>query len=159
MARTRAPKSYLKWLDLMNKNTLLIGALALVAIAAFALTRPSPQTETAQSAPVNSTALVAINMPVIEGNAAIGQNIFENICAACHGPNGVGNAEAGPPLIHKIYEPSHHGDESFQRAVANGVRAHHWRFGNMPPVEGLTRGDVAMVIEYIREIQRANGIN
>jgi hypothetical protein len=29
----------------------------------------------------------------------------------------------------------------------------------MPPVEGLTRGDVAMVIDYIREIQRANGIN
>ena len=103
--------------------------------------------------------MVAINMPVIEGNAAIGQNIFESICAACHGPSGVGNAEAGPPLIHKIYEPSHHGDESFQRAVALGVRAHHWRFGNMPPVEGLTRGDVTMITEYIREIQRANGIN
>jgi hypothetical protein len=28
----------------------------------------------------------------------------------------------------------------------------------MPPVEGLTRGDVAMVVAYIREIQRANGI-
>ncbi|UWR17284.1 cytochrome c [Sulfitobacter sp. M368] len=103
--------------------------------------------------------MVAITMPQISGNAAIGQNIFESICAACHGTQGVGNAEAGPPLIHKIYEPSHHGDESFQRAVANGVRAHHWRFGDMPPVEGLTRGDVAMVIDYIRAIQRANGIN
>ncbi len=159
MARVRAPDTYLKWLEPMNKNTLLIGACALAAIAAFAFLRPSTDTNAALSAPVEGTAMVAINMPVIEGNAAIGQNIFESTCAACHGPGGVGNAEAGPPLIHKIYEPSHHGDESFQRAVALGVRAHHWRFGNMPPVEGLTRGDVAMITEYIREIQRANGIN
>ena len=63
-----------------------------------------------------------------------------------------------PPLIHKIYEPSHHGDESFQRAVAVGVRAHHWKFGNMPAIEGLTRGDVKAIIAYVRELQEANGI-
>ena len=159
MVRVCAPDIYLKWLVPMNKTTLIIGAVALTAIAAFAFLRPSTDTDAVQSPPVEGTAMVAIKMPDIEGNAAIGQNIFESICAACHGPGGVGNAEAGPPLIHKIYEPSHHADESFQRAVALGVRAHHWRFGNMPPVEGLTRGDVAMVTEYIREIQRANGIN
>ena len=58
-----------------------------------------------------------------------------------------------------IYEPSHHGDEAFQRAAAVGVRGHHWPFGDMPPVEGVTRGDVTMIIAYIRELQRANGIN
>ncbi|EEE35908.1 cytochrome c, class I [Rhodobacteraceae bacterium KLH11] len=103
--------------------------------------------------------MVAIQMPSIEGNGAIGQRIFENACAACHGSNAVGIEGAGPPLIHVIYESSHHADESFQRAVALGVRSHHWRFGDMPPVEGVTRGDVAMVIDYVREIQRANGIN
>lgn len=159
MVRDCAPDIYLKWLEPMNKTTLLIGAVALTAIAAFAFLRPSIDTDVVQPALVEGTDMVAIKMPDIEGNAAIGQNIFESICAACHGPGGVGNTEAGPPLIHKIYEPSHHADESFQRAVALGVRAHHWRFGNMPPVEGLTRGDVAMVTEYIREIQRANGIN
>ncbi|MEE9388504.1 MAG: cytochrome c, partial [Paracoccaceae bacterium] len=35
---------------------------------------------------------------------------------------------------------------------------HHWRFGSMPPVEGLTDGDVAMVVDYVRTLQRANGI-
>ena len=113
----------------------------------------------AQVEPVEGNAIVAIQMPQIDGNAAIGQRIFENTCTACHGTNAVGVEGAGPPLIHVIYEPSHHADESFQRAVAVGVRSHHWRFGDMPPVEGLTRGDVAMVISYIREIQRANGIN
>jgi hypothetical protein len=44
-------------------------------------------------------------------------------------------------------------------AVALGVQAHHWRFGNMLAIEGLTRGDVTMIITYIRELQRANGIN
>ncbi len=63
-----------------------------------------------------------------------------------------------PPLVHKIYEPSHHGDEAFQRAVADGVNGHHWPFDDMPPVKGLTRGDVAMVVIYIRDLQRANGI-
>ncbi len=143
----------------MNKKYLILGASAVAAIAAFTFLRSESPKDIAQTDPVASTAMAAVKMPEIEGNAAVGQTIFESACAACHGAQGAGNSEAGPPLIHKIYEPSHHGDESFQRAVAHGVRAHHWRFGDMPPVDGLTRGDVVMVIDYIREIQRANGIN
>lgn len=143
----------------MNRKHLLIGACAVAAVAAYIFLRTGPADDFVQSAPVEGNAIVAIQMPPIDGNAAIGQRIFENTCAACHGTNAVGNEGAGPPLIHAIYEPSHHADEAFQRAVANGVRSHHWRFGNMPPVEGLTRGDVAMVIAYVREIQSANGIN
>jgi predicted negative regulator of RcsB-dependent stress response len=30
---------------------------------------------------------------------------------------------------------------------------------NMASIEDLTRGDVKMIIAYIRELQRANGIN
>mgnify|MGYP005998193611 CR=1 FL=1 len=65
----------------------------------------------------------------------------------------------GPPLIHKIYEPGHHGDMSFQLAAMNGVRAHHWAFGNMPAVEGITPSDITNITTYVRAIQRANGIN
>ncbi len=64
----------------------------------------------------------------------------------------------GPPLVHKIYEPSHHADAAFMRAVQYGVQAHHWNFGNMPKQGGLTDGDVKSVIHYIRELQRTNGI-
>ena len=63
-----------------------------------------------------------------------------------------------PPLVHKIYEPSHHGDEAFYRAVSNGVRSHHWDFGNMPPIEGLTRADVGTIVAYVRALQSENGI-
>jgi mono/diheme cytochrome c family protein len=143
----------------MNQKHLLFGAGAIAAVAAYIFLRPAPDDDAATSAPPEDRAIVAIQMPPIEGNAAIGQRIFDNACVTCHGTNAVGVEGAGPPLIHVIYEPSHHSDESFQRAVALGVRSHHWRFGDMPPVEGLTRGDVAMVIAYLREIQRANGIN
>jgi mono/diheme cytochrome c family protein len=105
------------------------------------------------------TALVAIKTPEsYSQNAQIGQRLFKAKCADCHGPNAVGQAGVAPPLIHVIYEPNHHGDESFQRAVALGVRAHHWKFGNMPAVAGLTRAEVKSIIAYVRELQRHNGI-
>ena len=92
-------------------------------------------------------------------NAQIGKLAFEAKCTSCHGTNAAGRDGVAPPLVHIIYESNHHGDESFQRAVAMGVQAHHWSFGNMPAVEGLTRGDVMMIIKYIRELQRENGIS
>jgi len=92
-------------------------------------------------------------------NAQIGKLGFEAKCLVCHGVNAAGQDGVAPPLVHIIYEPSHHGDESFQRAVAMGVRGHHWPFGDMPPVGGVTRADVTMITVYIRELQLANGIN
>jgi len=45
-------------------------------------------------------------------------------------------------------------------AARNGVRAHHWPFGNMPPVEQrLTDGELGAIVAYVRELQRANGID
>ena len=89
----------------------------------------------------------------------IGKRAFDAKCASCHGANAAGQNGVAPPLVHKIYEPGHHSDEAFQRAAKSGVRAHHWQFGNMPPVSGLTRGDVQHIALYVRELQRANGID
>ena len=103
--------------------------------------------------------MVSVTVPeTLSARARLGLKTYEASCAACHGRNAAGQDGVAPPLVHVIDEPGHHGDESFQRAVARGVRAHHWRFGDMPPVEGLTRRDVAAVVAYVRELQRANGI-
>ena len=103
--------------------------------------------------------IVAVSVPdTLSARAEIGRKTYEANCAACHGRNAAGQDGIAPPLVHVIYEPGHHGDESFQRAVARGVRAHHWRFGDMPAIEGLTRRDVAAVVAYVRELQRVNGI-
>ena len=87
-----------------------------------------------------------VNVPgTLSARAQLGQKSYEANCASCHGRNAARQKVVAPPLVHVIYEPGHHGNESFQRAVARGVRAHHWRFGDMPRVEGLTRGDVAAI--------------
>ena len=144
-----------------------IAAVSLAILGAgYAYLTSVPETPAAASpaetasAPMPGAPLVQVTLPdALTENAQIGQRIFDGNCATCHGPNAAGRAGMGPPLVHIIYEPSHHGDASFQLAVAQGVRAHHWRFSDMPPVEGLTHADVGMVIAYVRELQRTNGIN
>jgi mono/diheme cytochrome c family protein len=103
--------------------------------------------------------MVSVTMPALEGDALMGQRVFEAKCAACHGPNAGGIEGAGPPLIHKIYEPGHHGDMAFYLAAAQGVRAHHWKFGNMPPVEGVSEAEIGSVVAFVRQVQVANGID
>lgn len=88
---------------------------------------------------------------------AEGERLFLDNCARCHGAEARGT-EAGPPLVHVIYEPSHHADIAFQRAVVLGVPAHHWRFGNMPPVPGVNGAAIARITAYVRWLQRKAGI-
>lgn len=88
---------------------------------------------------------------------ARGEALFASNCVACHGEQGTGTT-AGPPLVHEIYEPGHHPDASFQRAVAEGVAPHHWDFGPMPAVPGLDEDQVADITAYVRALQRDAGI-
>lgn len=103
--------------------------------------------------------IVEVALPAeLSDEAQIGKRAFEAKCAECHGTNAAGQNGVAPPLVHKIYEPSHHSDMAFVLAAKNGVRAHHWNFGNMPPVKGVTDGDVKMIARYVRELQKKNGI-
>ncbi|MEZ5883477.1 MAG: cytochrome c [Paracoccaceae bacterium] len=147
------------------KRTLLLAAAGITAgLAAAAYFKSPTATEavvTGQSAVETKQArpLVEVNLPAeLSPLAQTGEKAFDAVCAACHGTGGVGNDGVGPPLVHKIYEPNHHGDMSFLMAVTQGVRAHHWTFGDMPPQEGLTQGDVRAIVAYVRELQRFNGI-
>lgn len=90
-------------------------------------------------------------------NAATGKKHYEASCGKCHGADLRGSNE-GPPLVHRIYEPSHHGDASFQIAVKYGTRQHHWQFGDMAAVPGLTPDDVAHITAFVRAEQRKVGI-
>lgn len=88
----------------------------------------------------------------------MGKKLFEKNCASCHGVDLKGS-DKGPPFLHNVYQSSHHGDQSFQAAVRNGSRAHHWKFGDMRPVPGLSADDVAHITSYVRQHQRAVGIH
>ena len=87
----------------------------------------------------------------------LGQRLFIGHCAECHGVSAQGT-EQGPPLIHRIYEPSHHADIAFYRAIALGVHQHHWEFGDMAPVPGVDGDEAAHIIDWIRQEQRKAGI-
>lgn len=146
----------------MKKFTLAGAALLVVALGAYAVTRSSEQTAPFQetTAPADGVPMVAVTLPdTLSPEGTTGKRAFDAVCADCHGDNAAGKMGIAPPLIHKIYEPSHHGDMAFQMAAANGVRAHHWTFGDMPPQPEVTRADVTSIIAYVREVQRANRIN
>jgi mono/diheme cytochrome c family protein len=140
-------------------KAVIVGGTALVVLAgflAFGVSAPTP--EDPGEAPTGA-ALAQVAVPdVLSEDARTGQRVFDAKCAACHGPNAAGRDGAGPPLVHKIYEPSHHGDAAFLLAARNGVRAHHWDFGNMVPVDGITDAEIGYVTRYVRELQEANGI-
>lgn len=90
-------------------------------------------------------------------NPNAGRPLYATHCASCHGALLQGT-DKGPPFLHKVYEPSHHGDAAFQMAVQHGTRAHHWRFGDMKPLPGVSADEVAHITAYIRAAQRQAGI-
>jgi mono/diheme cytochrome c family protein len=116
--------------------------LVAVAFLNFAAAQPAPLPQPSQGL-----------MP----NPALGKRIYEKHCASCHGQD-LNGSDKGPPFLHPVYVPSHHGDTSFQAAVRHGSRAHHWKFGDMPPVKGLSADDVAHITAYVRQQQRRVGI-
>ena len=135
----------------MQRNTILaVLAMAVLGGGVWVLTQPSE--------PQAADGMVQVKVPALSAEAQGGAQLFEANCSQCHGRNGAGQDGSGPPLIHKIYEPSHHGDISFLRAVQFGVRAHHWTFGDMAPVDGVSTRQAGQIITYMREVQRANGI-
>ncbi|MGR3289616.1 MAG: c-type cytochrome [Paracoccaceae bacterium] len=143
----------------MNKKKLiLVTVVALAVVIGWTQFDPlSGDKENADPASAGAP-LAKVNVPELAGNAAIGKRVFDAKCAACHGLNAAGRDGLAPPLVHRIYEPSHHGDVVFLLAVRNGVRPHHWRFGAMPPVEGLSDAEVGLIVDYIRALQKENGI-
>ncbi|MDP6708005.1 MAG: cytochrome c, partial [Alphaproteobacteria bacterium] len=83
----------------------------------------------------------------------LGKMNYRRYCAECHGVNGVGT-DKGPTFLHRVYHPGHHADFSFIRAVRQGARAHHWRFGDMKPVEGVTDRQLEKIVKYVRALQK-----
>jgi mono/diheme cytochrome c family protein len=111
-----------------------------------------------QAAPGEQDIAAVVHAVQIPASLAPGEAAFQANCVVCHGDRALGT-EQGPPLIHIIYEPSHHSDLAFYMAAERGVRAHHWNFGDMPAIPWVTREEVGQIVAYIRFLQRQVGIN
>ena len=120
--------------------------------------QPGPQSQPQSAPPVDEVQVLLRQLATTSPpEVAEGKMLFEQNCSVCHGPAGDGTTQ-GPPLVHIIYEPNHHADVAFILAVRNGVQAHHWRFGDMPPLPGVTDQTVREIVGYIRWLQRQVGI-
>lgn len=86
-----------------------------------------------------------------------GAELYAQACAGCHGGD-LRGTDQGPPFLDQIYEPGHHPDIAFVAAAMMGARSHHWDFGNMPAIDGLTEQQALVIVEFIRSEQRVAGI-
>ncbi|MDD9907376.1 MAG: cytochrome c [Rhodospirillaceae bacterium] len=87
----------------------------------------------------------------------LGKLNYDAFCASCHGDTARGT-DKGPTFISKIYHPGHHGDGAFFLAPKRGAKAHHWQFGDMPPVDGVNDQQLETILKYVRAVQQANGV-
>ena len=95
--------------------------------------------------------------PAMTPELNVGKLNYEAYCAKCHGVNTAGT-DKGPPFLSRVYHPGHHGDQAFIIAPKQGARAHHWNFGDMKPVEGVTDAQLQTILKYVRAVQKANGL-
>jgi mono/diheme cytochrome c family protein len=123
------------------RRTLALGAATAFIVAACGQTTDT----TGSDIPPQDPALVSR-----------GAERYQAGCAECHGSD-LRGTDRGPSHLSVVYKPSRHGDAAFLLAVLRGSPAHHWRFGDMPPVEGLTSDDVDAIVAYVRETQRLEG--
>lgn len=113
------------------------------------------------SALLVSVILTTLNISVVNaaGDVKIpfsygkGKQLYEENCSSCHGVK-LDGTDKGPPLIHAFYKPSHHGDGAFYKAALKGARAHHWNFGDMLPVKGMTAKKMDSIVPYVRFYQQ-----
>jgi mono/diheme cytochrome c family protein len=131
------------------RKCLKTGYFSIVRLAIMALVIASGTgSATAQQTPVE---------PKMDGQLMLGKSAFTRFCAECHGPMGQGT-DKGPTFIHRVYHPGHHGDGAFFIAAKKGARQHHWKFGNMKPVKGVTDAQLGKIVKYVRALQKANGL-
>lgn len=87
---------------------------------------------------------------------AEGEGLYQASCASCHGAD-LRGTDLGPSHLSVVYEPNHHGDQAFVMAVKFGTPQHHWPYGDMAPVEGLSDEDIEAIVAFVRETQRLHG--
>lgn len=130
---------------------LCITTVAVLMVTSGCAGATTPDTST----PPAATAAVADAGAVIAAPTELqaGEALYIANCQTCHGPAGLGSQQ-GPPFVHPVYLVGHHGDDAFVNAALNGAIAHHWRFGDMPPVAGVTEADVRQIVGYVRWLQQ-----
>lgn len=142
----------------LGRLPIILGVVGVVAVIAVVLLSIGGEGEAPEAAPVDPhTGLSEFDIPVQDPDmVTAGQEVYEVSCSACHGLD-LRGTPTGPSLLSIIYNPIHHPDDAFLSAALNGVTAHHWAFGDMTPVAGVSEEQLEQVIAYVRDDQRVQG--
>ncbi|MCX6024269.1 MAG: cytochrome c [Chloroflexi bacterium] len=116
-----------------------------IMLAAFAAACSSP----AASGGKVST---EVRTDLTPASVAAGERSYGIYCVRCHGERGMGTPN-GPTFLTPIYAPNHHSDQAFVLAARQGVSPHHWTFGPMPPIPGVSDVDLQEIVKYVRWVQ------
>ncbi len=127
------------------RRSLIVLAASFSIVVAACSSDGGPESDHDTGIPVQDAELVAQGEP-----------LYQASCAACHGAD-LRGTDQGPSHLSMVYEPNHHGDGAFILAALRGVPQHHWSYGDMEPVPGLSEDDLAAIVAYVREQQRLNG--
>ena len=127
-------------------------AIAVTVLAASLVASGCGSTD-ATSEAANSTQAVS----TASADAPVdGTAVYQQYCAECHGAD-LRGTDKGPSQLSIIYEPGHHSDYAFRSAITEGAPEHHWWFGDMPPVEGISDAEIEEVIAFVRAEQERLG--
>lgn len=129
-----------------------LGKLVRPTIYAMAIILVAPLSAAAQSATYENT-IEPERTPKIN----LGKTTYDYYCASCHGEIARGT-DKGPTFISRVYHPGHHGDQAFILVPKNGAKAHHWSFGDMKPIQGINDDQLLSILEYVRAVQKVNGL-
>ncbi|MDX1690014.1 MAG: cytochrome c [Acidimicrobiia bacterium] len=92
---------------------------------------------------------------VVRGDPGAGAAVYARHCASCHGPDGSGVADAGPPLVDPRYHEDVYPDAAFVEAVRAGVATEAWDFPRMPAVPGVGEDELGDLLAHVRSLQAA----
>ncbi len=142
-------------------RTALPWAATMVAVCAIAFACAADSDDAGDASAVAPAPTVTSDAPAPPTTAAAfvvpdGAAVYQQYCAECHGVD-LRGTDKGPSQLSIVYEPNHHGDYAYRVAIREGTREHHWWFGDMPPVEGITDLEIEKVISYIRAEQERLG--
>jgi cytochrome c oxidase cbb3-type subunit 3 len=88
----------------------------------------------------------AIGQVFAPGNASRGQELFENLCARCHGSDGSGG---DGPALNRPHLKRAGDDESLRLIITQGIEN-----AGMPPVRQTTVAEQNDIIAYVRRLGR-----
>ena len=99
-----------------------------------------------------------INIPTLNTVEMRGREAFNNVCASCHGVDGTGDTDIGPPLMHPYYRAILLSDDKIFKVIKQGTPEDKWKYGHMPAQINVSDADAREIIAFYNALRRVNSL-